>query len=245
MNLEFLICDLDICIEKAKHYLRKPERKTLFKSMARSYDINLDMLNENFDEHITTQVTKRYNEVLPTMEMFRSQFEEQWNEISITVNNGFKSIFGYELNKTLGVLLWPSAVCPYGHNSFWTCCHENSTFYTTRKIILHEVTHMYWWKEWFKLFKGTEYADDKYPSLSWLISEIVVDCLLKNSPLKQFIDEGDVLSYQRFYKMTINGQNAMEEIDNLRKNNADLQIFMQKMLEYALKNEEIFKQYLV
>lgn len=60
-------------------------------------------------------------------------------------------------------------------------CEENF------ETLLHEMTHFYWFDLFKKEYPQIDKTQYETPHLPWLISEIVVDCILKNSKFSQFI----------------------------------------------------------
>lgn len=82
-----------------------------------------------------------------------------------------------------------------------------------RGMALHEIIHFVWFHAWQQRFHDAQEEYER-PSLKWILSEMVVDPIMRDPRLAQinpYFADGCVYDY--FYKMTVAGQPVLEVLD--------------------------------
>jgi len=198
----------------------------------------LNFLSFYYDKKIKTQQKNINNFLIRLNNMVKKNIFD--------IENKFKNIFG-EVVKDIEVtgLLWPSMICPYNlkTNEFMVHYYDGVKKEKCMQTVLHEITHIFWWKYIDKLFKNEPENQKRHaPNISWLISELVVDSILNENDFKKYL-ETEYVAYKKFYKIEINNVNVMEHLRNLYKDNK-FDNFIKKTYDYVKNNENIFALYM-
>ena len=84
-------------------------------------------------------------------------------------------------------------------------------------MALHEIIHFVWFRVWQERFRDSREEYER-PSLKWILSEMVVDPIMRDPRLSQinpYFADGCVYDY--FYKMTVADQPVLEVLDELMR----------------------------
>ncbi len=134
-------------------------------------------------------------------------------------------------------------ICPrdLSQNSF-------TVFYKTDEnrfleTMLHEVIHFIWFDIWQNHFKDNckEYES---PHMKWILSEMVVDTLVKNTAIGHLFSSTGLKNavYKYFYTMKINNTFVLEALSQLYKNSTDIIQFMEQAYTYCQTNETVIRK---
>lgn len=104
---------------------------------------------------------------------------------------------------------------------------------------VHEIIHFVWFEKWSKLFKNLNKDEYNAPSETWLLSEIVIDAIIKETELKKYCSE-DKPAYKHFYDIQIDGVNVMEHFRGLF-NSGDINKFMVEGYRYVMENKKLLR----
>lgn len=102
---------------------------------------------------------------------------------------------------------------------------------------VHVIIHFVWFEKWSKLFKNVSKDEYNAPSETWLLSEIVIDAIIKETELKKYCSE-DKPAYKHFYDIQIDGVNMMEHFRGLF-NSGDINKFMIEGYRYVMENKQL------
>lgn len=85
-------------------------------------------------------------------------------------------------------------------------------------VSLHELIHFMWFHVWHQLF-GDGYETYERPSLPWILSEMVVETIMRDGRLSTlnpyFPREEGGCVYAYFFDMTVDGTPVLDTIDSL------------------------------
>lgn len=78
-------------------------------------------------------------------------------------------------------------------------------------LALHEIVHFVWFSEWQRRF-GDDPADYEAPHLKWILSEMVVDCVMRDERLTALdpYQQNGGTAYPYFYSMKIGGEPVLD-----------------------------------
>lgn len=102
---------------------------------------------------------------------------------------------------------------------------------------LHEIAHYLWFYIWNQKYKDS-YEQYESPSLIWILSEAVVEQILKDEEFNRinpYHEQGNAYPY--FYNMAIKGKPLYDYLDEMFKNNP-IDIFMDKSYQFMIENEQ-------
>lgn len=105
---------------------------------------------------------------------------------------------------------------------------------------LHEIIHFLWFDVWHRHF-GDSYAEYETPSLKWILSEMVVESIMRDPRLSSinpyFPRENGGCVYGYFQDMIIDGKPILDTLDVLYHKHA-ITDFMEAAYSYCRKFEQ-------
>lgn len=113
-------------------------------------------------------------------------------------------------------------------------------------LSLHEVIHYFWFHVWNGHF-GDDYDEYETPSLKWILSEMVVEAIMRDKRLSSlnpyFPRENGGCIYPYFQNMRVNGSPILETIDALYHRNS-ITDFMEEAYTYCLEHEKEIRKHI-
>lgn len=104
---------------------------------------------------------------------------------------------------------------------------------------IHEIIHFLWFYIWNPLF-GDSYDEYERPSLKWILSEMVVESIMKDSRLSSinpyFPREHGGCIYSYFFDMTVDGAFVLDTLDKMYREQS-IEEFMKNGYAYCQKHE--------
>lgn len=104
---------------------------------------------------------------------------------------------------------------------------------------IHEIIHFVWFYVWNRLF-GDNYEEYETPSLKWILSEMVVEPVMKDYRLSSinpyFPREQGGCVYPYFFDMKVDGALILDTLDDMYKNQA-IEHFMKNSYAYCKEHE--------
>lgn len=233
--------DIDFILFHQKDGTPQWWRKQLFKAYPDlSYEYTQSLPESKRFEYITEQmkiqVKKRKDIIKNSIQMFQKKWDAN---IADKLNTTYASAFDNDCvdilnNMTAQVGLNP--ICPRDieHHRF-DIYHYFEPGYAM-STALHEITHFVWFYFWYKHFKDkrTEYD---FPQLKWLLSEIVVETIIRNSQINDLIEQPEYIAYSYFYDMKINNELIFNTMKKLYLGRKDIYDFMEKSFDWIKNNE--------
>lgn len=190
-------------------------------------------------EYITEQMgilaQKRQDIINNSIKMFK----KAWEQIADKLDTIYSSAFDNDCTDILNDMVAEvglDPICPrnISDHSFHIYHHFETGY--AMSTALHEITHFVWFYFWQKHFKDTPDEYD-YPHLKWLLSEIVVETIIRKSKINDLVEQPKWIAYSYFYDMTINGERIFDTMKKLYLNRKDIYEFMEKSFDWIQKNE--------
>jgi hypothetical protein len=122
--------------------------------------------------------------------------------------------------------------------------HSFDIFYLNSKEgaigeAIHEMIHFVWFYVWNKTF-GDSYDEYENPSLKWVLSEMVVESIMKDTRLSSinpyFPREQGGCIYPYFFDMVVDGSLILDTLDEMYKKQSMVE-FMKDSYQYCLQHE--------
>ena len=166
-------------------------------------------------------------------------FQTNWTPVEKKLNQAYSSTFGVDCTKILNDMVGfvgLDPVCPRNVQE-----HTFDVFYRfdpeyAVSTALHEITHFVWFCIWHEHFKDNPDEYDS-PNLKWVLSEIVVETIIRNSEIGNLIKQPKYIAYSYFYDMTINGNLLFDTMKKLYFERKDIYDFMEKAYNFIQQNE--------
>lgn len=163
-------------------------------------------------EEIYNKQRNAIDKSINDMQKLLPTFEEDLISIFADVFN-----IKYDGNEDYVIMAGISPMCPrfLEAKSFDICIFN--TFKQINQTIVHEMIHFFWFEKLKELNFNLNATDKEYPNPIWLISEIVVDCIIKDTELKKYLANSHP-AYNIFYSTEIGGENIINKFDKEFKN---------------------------
>lgn len=205
--------------------------------------------NMNKDEK-SKFLTEYFNEFVSKNEILISEkiekYNQHWIENSEQVINALEDAFQINLDNIFNDMIAVISFCPICPR--YISEKRFDVFYKYDEcgalgIALHEIIHFVWFHVWSEKFKDLP-QEYETPNLKWILSEMVVDCIMRDNRLRELnphFDKGCAYSY--FYTLNINGENILEILNEMYKS-MDIIEFMEKSYDYCILHEKTIRKHI-
>lgn len=216
-------------------------KKQLFKAYPDlDYEYAKSLPESDRFEYITSQMKVEAKNRQSVIDSSIKTFQETWNAlIADKLNTVYSFAFDNDCSNILNDMsayVGLNPICPRDleHHCF-DVYHYFETQYAM-SVALHEITHFVWFYFWQKHFQD-DMSEYDFPNLKWLLSEIVVETIIRNSYIETLSPQPQYIAYSYFYDMTINGELIFDTMKQLYVNHKDIYDFMEQSYEWIKKNE--------
>lgn len=111
---------------------------------------------------------------------------------------------------------------------------------------IHEIIHFVWFHVWHEVFHDA-YEEYETPSLKWILSEMVVETIMKDPRLSEinpyFKRENGGCIYPYFFDMKADGAYVLDEIDEMYHAQG-ISDFMKNSYAYCRKHEREIREHI-
>lgn len=183
-------------------------------------------------------ITESYNRDIDEYRKILINYGKIWEKYN---NNYMKSLskilninWCYELSEIIvkvgKIPIYPREIDKY---CFYIGKMEDKYFIET---VMHECCHFLYFEKWKELFENWSIEEFDSPHIIWYLSEMVIDPILNNIEIQK-IYKYDFKAYKNFYNINVQGQNLMEYIKSIYKNNT-IENAIIKSYNYVLEKKE-------
>lgn len=113
-------------------------------------------------------------------------------------------------------------------------------------VAIHELVHFVWFYVWNRLFQDS-YDEYERPSLKWILSEMVVEAVMKDPRLSSinpyFPRENGGCVYPYFFDMKAGGVLILDTLDEMYRKQS-ISEFMKNSYAYCQKHEEEIRNHI-
>ena len=233
--------DIDFILFHQKDGTPEWWRKQLFKAYPDlNYKYTKSVPEKERFEYITSQMKFQAKKIQPIVENSIKMFQESWNAlVAGKLNAAYSSAFDNDCSDILNDMaaeVGLNPICPRNVSDHtFDIYHYFETNYAI-STALHEITHFAWFTFWQKHFKDDPEEYD-FPQLKWLLSEIVVETIIRNSDIETLAEPPQYIAYSYFYDMTINGELIFDTMKRMYLERKDIYDFMERSYAWIKDNE--------
>lgn len=191
-------------------------------------------------------IADKFHEIAPSRaaiitEKIQAQ-NEYWTRNNKQMNDAFTDAFGRDVTDVLNNItgrIGLDPICPrnIAQSSFDVFYQHGPD--SMIETAIHEMTHFVWFYVWHGHFKDDPTQYDS-PHIKWVLSEMVVDVIVRNSALARFFanltHKRDIV-YSYFYDMNIAGAPILETLSQMYKSADNITEFMERSYKYVCDNE--------
>ena len=111
---------------------------------------------------------------------------------------------------------------------------------------IHEIIHFVWFYVWNRLF-GDSYDEYERPSLKWILSEMVVESVMKDERLSSinpyFPRENGGCIYPYFFDLVVAGKPLLDTLETMYRSQS-IEDFMKNSYAYCWKHEAEIREHI-
>lgn len=211
-----------------------------FPQLDRAYADNLP-----FDEkkkYIGSALRKVYAELEDTINEKTVLYLQHWKNCRAQISEALSEAFEVDCSTLFNDLRCNVSMNPIMPRFLKE--HSFDVFYlnSERGAIgssIHEIIHFVWFYVWNELFEDS-YDEYERPSLKWILSEMVVESVMKDPRLSSinpyFPREQGGCIYSYFFDMVVNDSLILDTIDEMYQSR-NIQEFMKASYDYCRQHE--------
>lgn len=169
-------------------------------------------------------------------------YTRHWNVCRAQITAALSEAFGVDCEKLFNDLRCNVSMNPISPRSLEERCYE--TFYLNSEqgalgVGIHEIIHFVWFYVWNRHF-GDSYDEYERPSLKWILSEMVVESVMRDERLSSinpyFPREHGGCVYPYFFDMAVDGKPILDTLDAMYRCQS-IEDFMQNSYAYCQEHE--------
>ena len=199
--------------------------------------------------YLTDRLKQFYDEKVPLLNEKVEAYKAHRQKCRPQVEAAFTDAFGLDCREVFNDLRAEICLNPVSprflqerHFEIFYLNSENGAI----GVSLHELVHFVWFYVWNQLF-GDSYDEYERPGLKWILSEMVVECIMRDERLSAinpyFPREKGGCVYGYFQDMKIGERMALEEIEALYQKH-DMQAFMRDGYQYCKDHEAAIRAHI-
>ena len=193
-------------------------------------------------KYIDSVLRKAYAELEDTINEKTALYSQHWKNCRVQISSALSEAFEVDCSTLFNDLRCNVSMNPVMPRFLRE--HSFDVFYLNSErgaigSCIHEIIHFVWFYVWNKLF-GDSYDEYESPSLKWILSEMIVESVMKDPRLSSinpyFPREQGGCIYPYFFDMMVNGSFILDTLDAMYQNQ-NIQEFMQNSYAYCKQHE--------
>lgn len=200
-------------------------------------------------EYMISELRKIYDSLQNTWSEKLDAYNDHWAKHRAQVNDSLSDAFGVDAHVLFNDLrghITLNPVCPrFLRERRFDIFHMNS-HRGCIGITIHEMIHFLWFHVWNSLYHDG-YDEYERPSLKWILSEMVVESIMRDKRLSSinpyFPRENGGCIYGYFQDMVIENRPILETLDEMYRADS-MTGFMKRSYSYCMKNEKAIRAHI-
>ena len=203
------------------------------------YCWNKNVTEKQRFDYITNQMKIQSIKCADAIEKSIKVFEKAWQPIAKKLNNVYSVAFCDDCSSILNDMkaeVGLDPICPRNIQDHTFHVYHRFEPKSAMSIALHEITHFVWFYFWQKHFKDNP-SEYNGQTLKWLLSEIVVETIIRNSEINALTEHPKYIAYSYFYNMEIDNKLIFDTMKKMYLERKNIFDFMEKSFDWIKKNE--------
>lgn len=192
--------------------------------------------------YIERTLRKIYIELSDTINEKAVLYSRHWENCKEQIVSALSDAFSVDCSSLFNDLRCNVSMNPIDPRFLKERCFDIFYLNSERGAIgesIHELVHFVWFHVWNRLF-GDSYDEYERPSLKWILSEMVVESVMRDERLSSinpyFPREQGGCIYPYFFDMEVDGKLVLDTLDAMYKNH-NIEDFMRMSYEYCQEHE--------
>lgn len=200
-------------------------------------------------EYIERALKEVYAELSDTINQKTELYYRHWSACKEQITDALSDAFGVDCGELFNDLRCSVSMNPISPRFLrerrFDIFYLNSEKGAVGQSI-HEIIHFLWFYVWNRLFKDS-YDEYERPSLKWILSEMVVESIMKDERLASinpyFPREQGGCIYPYFFDMRVGGGLILDTLDDMYKS-MSIESFMQNSYAYCREHEAEIREHI-
>lgn len=183
-----------------------------------------------------------YAELKDTINQKVDLYTRHWNACKPQITTALSDAFGIDCADLFNNIQCNLSMNPIEPRFLKERCYDTFYLNSARGAIgggIHEIVHFVWFYVWNRLFEDS-YDEYERPSLKWILSEMVVESVMKDERLSSinpyFPRESGGCIYPYFFDMIVDGKLILDTMDTMYKSQT-IENFMRNSYAYCKEHE--------
>lgn len=200
-------------------------------------------------EYIERTMRTVYHEAESAVNEKTALYSRHWKECKEQITAALSDAFGIDCANLFNDIQCNLSINPIEPRFLKERCYDTFYLNSERGAIgggIHELIHFVWFYVWNRLFRDS-YDEYESPSLKWILSEMVVESVMKDSRLSSinpyFPREQGGCIYPYFFDMEVDGKLMLDTLDDMYRSQR-IEDFMQSSFAYCQKYEAEIREHI-
>ena len=190
-----------------------------------------------------------YHDQLGTLQEKTQRYAAHWQQHRSQVNAALSDAFDCSMASLFNDLRCHVSLNPIQPRHLQA--HQFDVFYLNSErgalgTALHELVHFAWFHVWRQIF-ADDFRDYERPSLKWVLSEMVVESIMRDERLSSinpyFPRENGGCVYPYFFSLMVDGAPALDTLDEMYRS-LPIRTFMQESYAWCRAHEAEIRRHI-
>lgn len=193
-------------------------------------------------DYIARTMRTVYPEIKSTIREKAVLYSRHWEVCKPQITAALSEAFGLDCAGLFNDLRCNLSMNPIEPRFLKEHCYDTFYLNSEKGAIgggIHEIIHFVWFYVWNRVF-GDHYDEYERPSLKWILSEMVVESVMRDERLSSinpyFPRENGGCVYPYFFDMLADGEPILDTLDAMYRNQ-NIEDFMRNSYAYCLEHE--------
>ncbi|MGN0294200.1 MAG: hypothetical protein ACI4D3_09385 [Lachnospiraceae bacterium] len=200
-------------------------------------------------EYIEHTMRNVYVELEDTINEKAVSYSRHWEVCKAQITAALSDAFGIDCASLFYDIRCNVSMNPIEPRFLKEQCYDTFYLNSERGAIgeaIHEIIHFVWFYVWNRLFRDS-YDEYERPSLKWILSEMVVESVMKDKRLSSinpyFPREQGGCIYPYFFDMVVDGRLILDTLD-VMYSSQNIEEFMRNSYAYCVEHETEIREHI-
>lgn len=182
--------------------------------------------------------------------LFHNTYSHHWNACKAQITAALSEAFSIDCTGLFNDLRCNLSLNPIEPRFLKEHCYDTFYLNSANGAIgggIHEIIHFIWFYVWNQLF-GDSYDEYERPSLKWILSEMVVESVMRDERLSSinpyFPRENGGCVYPYFFDMMVDGKPILDTLDAMYRSQ-NIEDFMRSSYAYCQEHEAVIREHIL
>ena len=200
-------------------------------------------------EYIERTMRVVYAELEDTINDKVALYTRHWSACKEQITAALSDAFGVDCASLFNDIRCNLSMNPIEPRFLQERCYDTFYLNSEKGAIgggIHEIVHFVWFYVWNRLF-GDSYDEYERPSMKWILSEMVVESVMKDERLSSinpyFPREHGGYIYPYFFNMVVEGKPILDTLDSMYRDQS-IEDFMRTSYTYCIEHEAEIREHI-